>query len=154
MLALAIWCICAVAPVPAAAFCSYRGEMYAKTTVAQERRDAKWVVKARIVSADYHWADVGASWTVYQLRVVTRFKGPPGRIVRLFTYRDSGGFYLDGNNASPGLGTDYLLFLVPSTQTLPRGIGTVTQVNYACGQSRRWSELSRADRAALGPAAR
>ena len=145
LLALAL---SALAAEPAQAFCEYRGKLYAKTTVAREFRDSKWVVKAKLEAADYHWANSGESWTVYTVRVLTRYKGSPARFMRVFTYRDSGGFYLD-KGTSPDLDTDYLLFLVPPTQELPRGINRVAQVNYSCGQSRPWSEVPLADRQAL-----
>jgi len=148
--------IAAVAPLlatPAHALCIYDGAMYAKTSLAQEFNDAKWVVKAKVEAGDYHWANYGPSWTIYTVRVLSRFKGPPVATFRLFTYRDSGGFYLD-NGTDPDLDSDYLLFLDPATQTLPHGVTNVVQVNYACGQSKRWSDLTPADRGTIARLAR
>lgn len=47
-----------------------------------------------MISAGYHSTD-GDSWTLYTVRMLDRFKGPPTGNIRAFTYRDSGGFYLD-----------------------------------------------------------
>lgn len=133
---------------PAHALCVYDDKMYAKTTLAQEFRDSKWVVKAKVEAADYHWANYGPSWTIYSIRVLTRFKGPAVRNLRLFTFRDSGGFYLD-KGTDPDLDSDYLLFLDPPMQTLPRRVKNVVQVNYACGQSKPWSEVTASDQREL-----
>lgn len=143
------------ATAPAHALCFYtKADFYAGkdrsyTTVPQEFRDAKWVVRAKVLSAVYHQADGRTdSWTLYRLRILQTLKGRPVTALRLFTYRDSGGFYLDKGNG-PDLGTDYLLFLVPPSQTLPPGLGRVTQINFNCGQSKPWRETSAADRAWL-----
>jgi len=148
--------VAAVAPLlatPAHALCVYHDRMYAKTSLAEEFHDAKWVVKAKVEAGDYHWANYGPSWTIYTVRVLTRFKGPPVATFRLFTYRDSGGFYLD-KGTDPDLDSDYLLFLDPAIQTLPRGVANVVQVNYACGQSKQWSDLTLADQRTLARFAR
>ncbi len=145
-------CLVALAAAaPARAFCQYGGRMNATTTIAEEYRDARWAVRATILSASNHWGKgdgQDASWVVYRLRIVSRFKGPrAGELRRLFTYRDSGGFY-------PDIGADYLLFLDPSSQILPRGVRDVVQVNYPCGQSRPWREIRLADRRRLAARAR
>lgn len=144
-----VFCFAAMLPAtPVAAFCSYRNTLYYKTTLAEEFRDARWVVKAKVEAADDHWANSGDSWTIYKVRVLTRYKGPPARTLRLFTFRDSGGFYLD-KGMVPNLDADYLLFLDPATQTLPRGVRGVVEVNYECGQSKSWTEMSPVQRRAL-----
>ncbi len=128
------------------ALCIYKGQMYAKTTLSQEFFDAKWVVRVKVIAADNHWSDEDESWTLYHLQVVTAFKGKPQSRIELFTYRDSGGFYLDrGMNAD--LGGDYLLFLDPvsNQEKVPAAARNATEVNYACGQSKAWSEVSSAD---------
>jgi len=145
---IVIAAVASLLATPAHALCIYDGKMYAKTSLAQEFRDAKWVVKAKVEAGDYHWANYGPSWTIYTVRVLTRFKGPQVATFRLFTYRDSGGFYLD-KGGDPDLDVDYLLFLDPATQTLPHSVTNVVQVNYACGQSKRWSDLTPADRGAI-----
>jgi hypothetical protein len=143
-----------IAGTPAHALCFYaKADFYAGkarsyTTIPQEFRDSKWVVKARVETADYHWANSGDSWTVYGVRVLTRFKGPPSHVLRLFTFRDSGGFYLD-NGTSPDLNSDYLLFLDPPSQTPPRGVRNVVEVNFSCGQSRAWSQVTATDQRLL-----
>jgi hypothetical protein len=38
----------AVAGSSARALCTYKGQMYAKTTLAEEFADAKWVVRAKV----------------------------------------------------------------------------------------------------------
>jgi hypothetical protein len=92
----------------AQALCVYHGKLYAKTTIHQEFADSRWVVRAKVVAAETHWSEDEASWTIYNLRVLTSFKGRPPAHVNLFTYRDSGGFYLDKGMAND-LGGEYLL---------------------------------------------
>lgn len=128
----------------------------ARTTVAQELQDSRWVVRARVVSADYHWADEGPSWTTYTLRVIENFKAPAPDAIRLFTYRDSGGFYLDEDSSLPDLDSDYLLFLAarPLAPTDPLAAKDSFTVNYACGQSKKWAETTDEERRVLVAAAR
>jgi len=139
---------------PANALCFYTkadlfaGKARSYTSLAQEFRDSRWVVRARVISARYRSTD-SDSWTLYTIRVLDRLKGPPIQTMRVFTYRDSGGFYLDKGPNSPDRANDYLLFLNPATQGLPRGMKNAVQVNFSCGQSRPWKELRRADRAKL-----
>ena len=83
------------APPTACALCSYRGQDNAKTTVSQEFGDAKWVVKAKVLSASDHWSDADDSWTLYDLEVTHAFKGKPAKRLHFFTFRDSGGLYMD-----------------------------------------------------------
>jgi len=143
-----------LAAVPAKALCFYtKADFYAGkarsyTSIPQEFRDSRWVVRARVINALYHSTD-SDSWTLYTVRVLDRFKGPSIRTTRVFTYRDSGGFYLDKGPNSPDRANDYLLFLNPATQVLPRGVRSVVQVNFSCGQSRPWKELTRTDLAKL-----
>lgn len=139
--ALAAYLMASIAATPAHALCVYDGQLYAKTTVAQEFRDARWVVVARVEREDVHYG--GASnWIIYRLRTVKPFKGAPAKRPRLFTFQDSGGFY-------PDVGADYLLFLNPPSPEVPSSLGSVVEVNYACGQSRPWRDLSSADRRIL-----
>ncbi|MBD3730883.1 MAG: hypothetical protein IE933_14380 [Sphingomonadales bacterium] len=129
---------------PADALCIYHGVDNAKTTLEQEFRDSRWVVRAHVVSADYHWSDEDESWTLYHLKVVQTFKGKlPGRFA-FFTERNSGGFYMDGDNAAPDLDGDYLLFLtsLPRNTDPPAARGALW-VNYNCGQSKPWAQVSK-----------
>lgn len=103
-----------VLATPARALCIHNGRLYAKTSLAQEFRESRWVVRAHVVAADYHWSDEDESWTFYRLRVVGAFKGPRLRRFTFFTTRDSGGFYLDADGGTPDLDHDYLLFLQPA----------------------------------------
>jgi hypothetical protein len=130
----------------ALAYCSYHGKMYAKTTVAQEFTDSQWVVRVKVISADDHWPDEGDAWTLYQLQVLTAFKGTPPAHIEMFTYRDSGGFYLD-KRATNDLGSDFLLFLnhIPDVQNVPAAARYATEVNYPCGQSKEWDSVNRAE---------
>jgi len=122
--------------------------MYAKTTLSEEFADAKWVVQAKVLAADEHWSDEDYSWTIYHLQILTAFKGKPPLRIRMFTYRDSGGFYLDkGMNAD--LGGVYLLFLDPVSPGDPDQARGATEVNYACGQSKTWGEVSAEDQKRL-----
>jgi hypothetical protein len=146
-------------PSPAAALCSYNGVDNAKTTVAQEFRDSKWVVRARVLSAVDglmgRGSDKGMSYTVYRLRVVRAYKGKPPTQLKFFTERDSGAFYMDRAwvplPRGHDVGTDYLLFLNPIEPF--RGEPSVEKgsvfVNYSCGQSKRWSEVPQASRRRL-----
>lgn len=100
---------------PAHALCIYHGIDNAKTSFGQEFRDAQWVVRAHVVSADYHWSDEDESWTLYRLKVVKSFKGNLPQTFTFFTERHSGGFYMDGDRGVPDFDGDYLLFLTPPT---------------------------------------
>jgi hypothetical protein len=130
------------------AFCGYQGVMYAKTTVQQEFKDSKWVVRVRLIAADDHWSDEDDSWTLYHVKVLHSYKGAAPSKLNVFTYRDSGGFYLD-KGSSNDLGGEYLLFLSPATQPLPKRAEGALEVNYACGQSRPWAEISVGERTEL-----
>jgi hypothetical protein len=144
---------------PAAAFCSYNGVNNAKTTIAQEFRDSKWVVRARVLSAvdgiTDQGPDKGMAYTVYRLRVVRAYRGQPPTRLKFFTERDSGAFYMDRAwvplPRGHDVGTDYLLFLNPIEPF--RGEPSVQKgsvfVNYSCGQSKRWSEVPQASRRLL-----
>ena len=132
------------------ALCTYKGKMYAETTFSQEFSDATWVVKARVIAADNHWSGEDESWTLYHLQVITAFKGKPQSRIEMFTYRDSGGFYLD-KGMNPDLGGEYLLFLDPISkpENVPVTVRNATEVNYACGQSKAWDEVSGDDQKRL-----
>lgn len=140
---------------PARAACSYGGVDNAPTTLAQEFRDSRWVVRARVLAADNHWSDGGQSWTRYSLAVVRAYKGAPPARLAFFTTRDSGAFYLD-RGTMPDLGGEYLLFLNPIRPhrgQIPAARGAVF-VNYPCGRSKPWAELSDADQRGLDLLAR
>ena len=135
---------------PADALCIYHGQTYAKTTVAQEFADSQWVVRVRVTAADDHWSDEEDSWSLYHLQVLTSFKGNPPARIAMFTYRDSGGFFLDKGMAND-LGGEYLLFLDPVShrETAPGTAKNATEVNYSCGQSKVWSAVSTSERQEL-----
>ncbi len=136
---------------PAGALCIYRGVDNARTTLEQEFRDSRWVVRARVISGDYHWSDEDESWTLYRLEVVQSYKGRLPRRFVFFTHRNSGGFYMDGEGAVPNLGGEYLLFLVPDPRrrSNPPAARQAVWVNYNCGQSKAWTEVSPATRRRL-----
>jgi hypothetical protein len=129
---------------PAQALCIYHGIDNVRTSLEQEFRDARWVVRAHVVSADYHWSDEDESWTLYRLQVVERFKGVLPHRFTFYTERNSGGFYMDGQGAVPDLDGDYLLFLTPYPHgsTLPAAAHGALWVNYNCGQSRSWGRVT------------
>jgi hypothetical protein len=144
----------------AEALCIYRGVDNARTSLGQEYADARWVVRVRVVGAtdgevEAGKPDAGMPWTLYQLDVTRSYKGDALRRMRLFTMRDSGGFYMD----RPGLplpqghdiGGEYLLFLnpIPPYQGQSRSERGAAFVNYACGQSRPWREIPAASRRLL-----
>ena len=131
----------------ARAFCSYHGNMYAKTTIEQEFADSQWVVRAKVIAADNHWSDEDESWTIYRLQVLSTYKGKPRERIEMFTYQDSGGFYLD-KGMSANLGGEYLLFLdqISQRDTKPIAARGALEVNYPCGQSKEWKSVSEAER--------
>ena len=136
--------------VPASALCIYHGEDNAKTTIGEEFKASRWVVRARVISADYHWSDEGESWTSYRMKVVRSYKGKLSRFTFL-TERNSGGFYMDGPSGGPDFDHDYLLFLTPDgwpQAGRPSAKGALW-VNYNCGQSKVWSEVTQRQKAEL-----
>jgi hypothetical protein len=132
------------------ALCIYHGEMNAKTTVAQEFADSHWVVRVKLIAADDHWSDEEDSWTIYHLQVLTDFKGKPPNRLEMFTYRDSGGFFLDKGTFND-LGGEYLLFLDPIShkESAPAAALNATEVNYSCGQSKTWASVTKTEQQQL-----
>jgi hypothetical protein len=130
----------------ASALCIYNNKLYAKTTLAQEFRDARLVIRGRVVSDrrlpgddSKDTDDVGQSG----ITPIQVFKGKAPPQINYYTYYNSGGFYLDE-------GKEYLLFLNPVAagrygEGLPAGV----EINYSCGQSKAWSEVSSPDFAKL-----
>ena len=144
----------------AEALCIYRGVDNARTSVRQEYADARWVVRARVLSAtngvvEAGKPDAGMHWTTYQLQVIHSYKGDPPPQIRFFTMRNSGGFYMDRPwvplPRGHDIGGEYLLFLNPIApyQGQPRAARGASFVNYNCGQSRPWTEVSAASRRLL-----
>jgi hypothetical protein len=141
----------------ARAACSYRGTLYATTSLAEEFRDSQWAVRARLLSASDNPSrreveeGLEAPWTIYRLQLLRAYKGRVPRTITFFTGRDSGGFYMDRPWAGPDIGGEYLLFLNPIAPhpELPREARGAVFVNYACGQSRPWQEVDEADRQEL-----
>lgn len=145
---------------PAAALCSYNGVDNARTTVAQEFADSRWVVRARVLSGkdgtvEQGKPDEGMGWTLYRFAVVETFKGSPPERIRFFTERNSGGFYMDRAwvplPKGHDIGGEYLLFLNPIDSYLgrPEAAAGATFVNYSCGQSGVWSSVPRSSRRLL-----
>ncbi len=135
-------------PPAARALCIYKGELYATTTIPQEFADSRWVVRARVTAQTDSWVDAGpdydeAPWTTYRIEVLEVFKGDAPREMTVFTWRDSGGFYLEprGRRFDPDL--EYLLFLEPTPDwtDAPREAGGTVSVNYSCGQSKPWLDV-------------
>ncbi len=143
------------APPAARALCIYNGEYNAKTTVAQEFKDSRWVVRAKVLAARDHFSDTEDSWTLYQLEVRHAYEGHPTKHLRFFTTRDSGGFYMDRAwvrfPAGHDIGGEYLLFLNPwpRRHDLPVQAREAVFVNYSCGVSGTWAQTSRSDRRLL-----
>lgn len=144
----------------AEALCSYRGVDNARTTLRQEYADARWVVRARVMSAtdgevEAGKPDAGMRYTVYRLEVVRAYKGDPPQQIRFFTMRSSAGFYMDRPwvplPQGHDIGGEYLLFLnpIPAYSGQPRAERGAAFVNYSCGQSRPWSEVSAGSRRLL-----
>lgn len=151
---MAVTSLAAMCASPASALCSYKGVDDARTTVAQEFADARWVVRARVISAtdgtvEQGKPDEGMTYTRYRLEVVRAFKGRPPHRFGFFTERNSGGFYMDRDwvplPRGHDLGGEYLLFLnpIPVFTGRPTAAVGAAFVNYSCGQSRAWSSVSR-----------
>ncbi len=145
-----------VALAPAAhALCIYNGVDNAKTSISQEFKDSRWVVRAKVLSARDYWSDKRDSWTIYELAVMHAYKGMPQKRLRFFTYRDSGGFYMDRPwvklPEGHDIGGEYLLFLTqfPHQQDAPRQAKGAVFVNYPCGVSGRWIDLGSSARTML-----
>lgn len=165
------FCLTIAALAPALAFaplsqakalCIYKGDLYAKTTMAQEYADSHWVVRARVTSETNSWTDARidddeAPWTTYRIEVLEAFKGGPPHTMTVFTWNDSGGFYLGPKNGAPrDPYEEYLLFLNPTgrfTDAPPEAAGTA-MVNYNCGQSKPWILLTAEDVEAFAEARR
>jgi len=143
-----------LAPHAACALCIYKGEDNAKTTIDREFKDSKWVVKAKVLTARDH-ASEDESWTIYRIEVLHAFKGNPATRLRFFTYRDSGGFYMDRPRESlpsgHDIGGDYLLFLNPvrAHDGFPSAARGAVLVNYSCGLSGPWARVAQSDRSQL-----
>jgi hypothetical protein len=127
----------------AQAFCSYGGRLYARTTAAQEYDDARWVVRARVIGGK-DWETADTNGTLYRLRPIETFKGKLPASFSLSTERNSGGFYLDGASGRHDVGGDYLLFLnsAQAGSVGPPSVRSALRINYSCGQSRPWREVS------------
>jgi len=128
------------------ALCIYKGDFDVKTTIRQEFRDSRWVVRAKVLKAQDHYSKEDAPYTTYQIAVDRAYKGSPPKHLVFFTMRDSGGFYLD-NDTSHDIGGKYLLFLNPNIRDKgdPAAIVGTVSVNYSCGQSKTWREVRRSE---------
>lgn len=161
LLRLSAALLLATAPAsPAVALCIYKGVDNATTTLSQEFRDSRWVVRARVLSAfdgvvEASSPDAGMRFTVYRLAVVRAYKGRPAPRLTFFTQRNSGGFYMDRPwHRLPGghdVGGEYLLFLNPDQpySGRPAAARNSVFVNYSCGQSRLWRDVPRSARREL-----
>lgn len=139
----------------ARAVCYYHGQFSAKTTLEQEFKDSTWVVRAKVLSATDHWSDDEASWTLYDLEIERSYKGKPAPKLKFFTLRDSGGFYMDQKGEGPpnehDIGGEYLLFLNPQSPNpdFPKEAAGTVFVNYSCGKSGPWNQVTKQSREAL-----
>ena len=143
----------------AQALCIYRGELYAKSTITGEFRESSMVIRGtvlenhRIFPIDEDDPDL-EYLVIARVRVERTFKGQAPREILLMSEQNSGGFYVDE-------GRSYLLFLHrPARPGWTRGYrpdqtAFVARyprprfINYSCGQSMLWSELSARKRRAL-----
>jgi hypothetical protein len=154
-----------LAVAPANALCIYKGRVNARTTIGQEFADSRWVVRAKVLSAadgevEAGKPDAGMYWTTYELQITRAYKGNPAKQLKFFTMRDSGGFYMDRPwvmlPKGHDIGGEYLLFL-NSIEPYPGKPGAARDavfVNYSCGQSKAWLDVSNADRRHLERLAR
>jgi hypothetical protein len=118
----------------------FGGRLYAKTTLEDEFADSALVIRGAAVSSrEIRARDFDENpGVVYRIKVDQAFKGKPAPTLADFSERNSSGFYLTR-------GTQYLLFLDPIDPTEKRAPGTMV-VNYSCGQSRPWADVSLRDR--------
>lgn len=116
--------------------------LYATTTLADEFLDSTLVVKGTVLSSRNIGLD--ANGTIYRIRIDRTFKGKAPAVITDYTDRDSGGFYLGEGGEGPG----YLLFLNPISRTRKFAPGAY-EINYSCGQSRPWANVSLKDREKL-----
>lgn len=125
------------------AACIYNGALYAQTTVAQEFRDARWVVRAKVLSSR-NWVGRNERGTTYTMRLVRSFKGRIPAQFTVSTERNSGGFYLDNSQGRPDVAGDYLLFLKPNPHPVsyPQSARRSAWINYSCGQSTTWQKVT------------
>jgi len=158
-----IWLLLAAATAmlssPAAALCYYDGKFDVRTSIQQEFADSQLVVRVRVLSAiDGKIArgpDAGMDYTVYRLQLIQAYKGRPPNGLRFATERNSGGFYLDRPwvplPKGHDIGGEYLLFLDPVTpfHGQPAATKGAFEINYNCGQSKRWSDVSKPSRRLL-----
>ncbi|HEX4197841.1 MAG TPA: hypothetical protein VHZ26_10395 [Caulobacteraceae bacterium] len=140
------------ASLPAHALCIYNGVNNAKTTIAEEFKDSIWVIRGKVLAASDHVSDDDESWTLYRIEVLHAYKGHPPKTLPFFTFRDSGGFYMDRPwarlPAGHDVGGDYLLFLnpLPIRNDFPPQARDASFVNYSCGVSGPWPSVSLSDR--------
>lgn len=156
-------CMVMLATVGAAsqaqALCIYRHELYGKSTITGEFRESSLVIKGTVIEThDIQPIDPDRSpldsYAVARIRVDEVLKGAAGREVLLISQRNSGGFYVDA-------GVQYLLFLDPPVSAGwskgygPKAVAEVQAlprprfINFSCGQSAPWSEVSAAKRRVL-----
>jgi hypothetical protein len=128
----------------------FDGRLYATTTLMDEFADSALVIKGTAISSQ-HVPPGGEFFaaTVYNIRVDQTFKGTVPKTLHYYTENDSGRFNLD-------VGTPFLLFLKPMPADYEdRKIAPgAFLVNYNCGQSRPWSEISAIDRDQLAALSR
>jgi hypothetical protein len=143
-----LWVLIAAFALEAQALCIYHGQLYANTTLEQEFRDSALVVRAKVSSSRDTFED-DEPGVVYGIKIDHWFKGKTPTLIKDFSERDSGGFYLD-------VGSEYLLFLNPISDkqaaenpTWKRVAPDATTVNYSCGQSRVWANVALKDRQKL-----
>lgn len=135
--------------------CVYGGTLDAETTIRQERADAAWAGRVRLLRASNTWPDdaddwEGEPWTLYRVQVIETFKGEAVAELPVFTWRNSGGFYMDRPGGGHDIGGEYLLFLNPGDPAaLPPEARDAMVVNYSCGRSGLWRDVSEADRRLL-----
>ena len=131
----------------------YQGKLYAKSTFEQEFRDSTLVVEAKVISSRDTFED-DEPGVIYRINIERWFKGKTPAVIEDFSARDSGGFYLN-------VGTDYLLFLNPisdeeaaANPSWRKVAPDAMMVNYNCGQSRPWAQVTPKDRQKLAALSR
>lgn len=123
---------------PAHAYCEYRGVPNGKSSLTGEFRESTWVVRARVTRGRIYYRCHDCPGRLYDLEIISTYKGNlPGRF-SFYTPQNSGGFYLNQGKAS--VGSEWLLFLNPGRWNAahPKAARGATWVNYPCGQSQEW----------------
>jgi hypothetical protein len=118
----------------------------ASVAVARAFHISRWVVHARLIAADDHWAGPEDSWTLFHAQILHAYKGRPPPQLAILTHGDDAGLWLDRGSLG-NVGQDYLLFLRAAAPGSP--VAGAAEVSDRCGQSKPWALVPRNEVSAL-----